>query len=157
MLGQRTETSGKTDIFSSAKRSQIMQAVRTTGTRPEIAVQSLLRELGYRYRRNVSTLPGKPDFIVTQRAKAIFVHGCFWHGHQKCKKGQTLPQANRTFWESKIAKNISRDRRAVAELRKNGWSVLTVWECQLKDHERASALLSRFVQKTRVSMGAAHE
>jgi DNA mismatch endonuclease, patch repair protein len=152
-LGRRRKTLGKTDIFSSAKRSQIMRSVRTVGTRPEIAVQGILRELGYRYRRNVTALPGKPDFIVAQRAKAIFVHGCFWHGHQKCKKGQTLPQANRTFWESKIAKNIIRDRRAVAELRKNGWSVLSVWECQLKNHERASALLSRFVQKTRVSMG----
>jgi DNA mismatch endonuclease (patch repair protein) len=157
-LGQRNAASVKTDIFPAAKRSQIMQAVRTKGTQPEIVVQSLLRGLGHHYRRNVSALPGKPDFIVLQKAKAIFVHGCFWHGHQQCKKGQTLPQANRSFWDSKIRMNIRRDRRAVAQLRKDGWSVLTIWECRLKDRERASALLSRFMQRTRVSkLGARYD
>lgn len=122
-----------------------MQSVRTAGTRPEVEVQSVLKKLGYRYRTNAVKLPGKPDVIVPRSAKAIFVHGCFWHGHKNCKKGQTLPKANRSFWESKISKNKTRDRRMIAELRKIGWSVLTVWECQLRDHEVALASLARFM------------
>ena len=138
-----------TDIFTPAKRSQIMKAVRTSATHPEIVVHDLLTGLGYRYQKNVAKLPGKPDVVIGRERKAIFINGCFWHGHEDCKKGCTRPKANRSFWQSKISANIARDRRTTAELRKIGWSVLTVWECQLNDPKRALVLVSRFMRRKR--------
>jgi DNA mismatch endonuclease, patch repair protein len=107
-----------------------MQAVKSRDTRPELAVRQLVRDLGLRYRLHRKNLPGKPDIAIPSLRKAIFVNGCFWHGHT-CHRGARVPVHNRDYWMQKIARNRSRDRRSRAALRALGWAVLTIWECQV--------------------------
>jgi len=118
------------DIFDKEKRSDIMRSVKNTDTLPELIVQSLIRDLGIEYKRNYKILCCKPDIVITEIHKVIFIHGCFWHGHT-CKRGQ-LPSTNRPFWEAKITKNMERDKRNYAELKENGWDYLVIWGCDLK-------------------------
>ena|ERR1700676_279761 len=133
------------DIFSDQQRSQIMRAVRSRGTRPEIAVGRLLRSLKFRYRSHPAGLQGSPDFVLPDFATVLFVHGCFWHCHRKCGKAQ-IPADNRTFWLKKLAANVQRDRRAARALRKTGFRVLTVWECELKVPASVAVKLERMVK-----------
>lgn len=114
-----------------------MRAVKSDNTKPEIALRKALFAIGYRYRLNVKTLPGKPDIVFAKYRTAIFVHGCFWHGHQ-CKRGKRVPKTNRAYWTEKIARNKARDRKNVAALRKLGWRVVTVWECKIKTLDPAT-------------------
>jgi DNA mismatch endonuclease (patch repair protein) len=106
-----------------------MRAVGSKGTAAELAVRAALRPLGLRMRYNVPYLPGKPDIAIHALKVAIFVHGCFWHGHG-CKRGARTPKTNVEYWVAKVARNRARDRRTAAALRQAGWSVITVWECQ---------------------------
>lgn len=108
-----------------------MQAVKSRNTTPEMQLRSLLFAEGYRYRLHTKTLPGKPDIVFHKRKKAIFVHGCFWHGHD-CVKGK-LPKTNIDFWADKINRNKTRDLDNNARLEAEGWSVLLVWQCELKN------------------------
>ena len=108
-----------------------MARVKGRNTTPELIVRRMLHALGYRYRLHRKNLPGKPDITFGPRRKAIFIHGCFWHGH-RCPRGR-LPKSNLAFWTNKIAKNKLRDRRNVRQLRTAGWEVLSIWQCQLKD------------------------
>lgn len=119
------------DTRTPAKRSEIMSAVRTENTGPELLVRKLLSAQGYRYRLHRKGLPGRPDVVFPGRCKAIFVHGCFWHGH-RCKKGR-LPKSRLRYWRPKIAANKKRDARNLAALRRSGWRVLVVWQCELKN------------------------
>jgi len=119
------------DTFPRQKRAEIMRAVRSADTRPEIALRKALFAKGFRYRVNVRGLPGRPDIVFPARQAVVFVHGCFWHGHD-CKRGARTPKTNAAYWRSKIARNIARDERAVAALRAAGWRVRIVWECELK-------------------------
>lgn len=112
-------------------RSRTMRAVKSRDTGPELLVASLLGELGVRFRRDVASLPGRPDFVVARADTAVFVHGCWWHGHT-CVRGARTPKSNRDYWLAKVARNKRRDRRVARELRELGWSVWTVWECQLR-------------------------
>jgi len=121
-----------TDTFSPEKRSAIMRAVKSTNTKPEIALRKALFARGFRYRLNVASLPGKPDIVFPARQAAIFVHGCFWHGHE-CARGARIPKSNTEYWLGKIARNKSRDTRNYAALQDANWRVLTVWECDLKN------------------------
>lgn len=132
-----------TDVFDQAKRSEIMASVRTKNTKPEIRLRSYLHRLGFRFRLHRKDLPGKPDIVLPKYSTAVFVHGCFWHGHD-CRKGR-LPTTNVEFWEAKISKNRERDAQAVRELEQLGWEVRTVWECSLlEDAEQlVQALNSR--------------
>lgn len=114
-----------------AHRSRVMAAVKSRDTTPELQVAAELRRRRVRYRRDVQRLPGRPDFVLQDAPVAILVHGCFWHGHH-CKRGARTPKNNRTYWQAKIARNRRRDRRVARELRTLGYSVWTVWECQLK-------------------------
>jgi DNA mismatch endonuclease, patch repair protein len=98
------------DLFSSNKRSDIMRNIRSTNTKPEIYIRSILHQMGYRFRLHRKDLPGKPDIVLPKYKAVIFVNGCFWHGHKNCKKAK-LPQSNRPFWEEKIKSNILRDRK----------------------------------------------
>ncbi|HNR77806.1 MAG TPA: very short patch repair endonuclease [Parvularculaceae bacterium] len=122
----------RADIFSPEKRSEIMRAVKGRDTKPEIALRKALFAKGFRYRLNVKTLPGKPDIVFPKRRAVIFVHGCFWHGHD-CPRGKRKPKTNSGYWALKIKNNVKRDHAAVAALQRQNWSVKISWECDLKD------------------------
>jgi DNA mismatch endonuclease, patch repair protein len=126
-----------TDTMTRAQRSRCMAAVRSRDTSPERLAAGLLRDLGVRFRRNVKSLPGSPDLVVSSRRVAVFVHGCFWHAHENCPKA-TVPKSNRRFWTAKLDRNRQRDRSTVRRLRRLGWSVLTVWTCKLTTSRIAS-------------------
>ena len=109
-----------------------MRRVKGRDTTPERKVRALLTKLGARYRLNRRDLPGKPDIVMASRRLAIFVHGCFWHGHD-CARGARMPKANNDYWRAKIGRNVARDARAQAELEGLGWRPVVIWECELKD------------------------
>lgn len=131
-----------TDVFTKEKRSEVMRAVKGRDTRPEMALRKKLHALGFRYRLNVKDLPGKPDLVFPKHKTVVFVHGCFWHGHQ-CKRGNRQPKQNADYWKEKIARNKARDKKNAKELEKLGWRVITVWECELKDLDPASLPIKR--------------
>jgi DNA mismatch endonuclease Vsr len=118
------------DIFTPEKRTSIMRSVKNKNTLPELIVQSLLREMGLEYERERKLLNCRPDIIISDVKKVIFIHGCFWHGHE-CKRGN-LPETNKSFWEDKIAKNKARDQKNYAELNEAGWDCLVIWGCETK-------------------------
>lgn len=119
------------DTVSKEKRSEIMSHVTGKETKPEIIVRKYLFARGLRYRKNVKRLPGTPDIVFPKYKTAVFVNGCFWHGHKGCKYSH-LPSTNLEYWEKKIANNLERDERKKQELEGLGYRVLTVWQCQLK-------------------------
>jgi DNA mismatch endonuclease (patch repair protein) len=126
-------------------RSAIMRAVRSVDTKPEMTVRRLVYGLGYRFRLHLKALPGKPDLAFLGRRKVIFVNGCFWHGHQ-CTRGARMPKANAPYWRAKIAGNIARDARHLADLKAAGWRTLVIWECEIKNTERLAGRLRRFLK-----------
>jgi len=130
------------DIYSKSKRSEIMSCVRNRRTAPEDEVAALLKGMGVKYRRNVKTISGQPDFVVRSKSTVIFVNGCFWHGHPNCNRAK-LPDSNRAFWEKKITANKTRDRRIAHKLRKEGWRVINVWQCHLRKYEQVRKRLTR--------------
>ncbi len=134
------------DIFSRKKRSQIMALISGKETKPEISVRSFLFNQGFRYRKNVKSLPGKPDIVLPKHQTIVFVHGCFWHGHVNCKKA-TKPTSNVKFWNTKIQGNVERDERVKHELRKSGWKVITIWECKLKSKNSFDKTLNKLAAK----------
>ncbi len=113
------------------ERSAIMRAVRSGDTSPELTVRRLLHARGYRYRLHRKDLPGKPDLVFPGRRRVIFIHGCFWHGHD-CARGARVPKTNTDYWVEKVERNRARDARAGHLLAEQGWSVLVVWECELR-------------------------
>lgn len=133
------------DIYSKSKRSQIMASVKSRRTVPEEKVAKILRKLKIRYRRNVKTLPGKPDFVIESASTIIFVHGCFWHGHNNCQYART-PKTNKKFWRQKVINNKRRDRRICRLLRKAGWHIVTVWQCRLKKPSQVESRLLRILR-----------
>ncbi len=138
------------DTRTPEQRRRIMQAVKTTGTGPEMIVRRALFSLGYRYRLHSKRLPGRPDIVFHGRRKAIFVHGCFWHGHG-CAKGR-LPKSRLDYWGPKIVANCNRDARNVADLSALGWEVLTVWQCETLDLEALSERLTHFMDSQKFSI-----
>ena len=126
-------------------RSENMRRIRSKDTAPELAVRKLCRELGFTgYRIHRKDLPGKPDLAWIGRKIAIFVHGCFWHGHD-CAEGIRKPKSNRGYWIPKIERNQQRDTEDIYVLRKAGWRVLVVWECEVSDRGRLDQRLKRFL------------
>ena len=121
-----------TDVFTPEKRSAVMRRVKGRDTAPEWKVRRMLRAAGIGYRLGGCGLPGRPDVVMKGRKVALFVHGCFWHGHD-CPRGARKPQANADYWTAKIARNRARDARVEAQLTVDGWRVVTVWECRLGD------------------------
>lgn len=123
------------DVFSPEKRSEVMSRIRGQDTKPELALRSMLHRLGYRFTvkgvKNRS-LPGRPDLVLAKFQTVIFVHGCFWHGHEGCAHFR-LPKSRRKWWTAKIEGNRARDTRNENELRALGWHVVTIWECALKN------------------------
>lgn len=123
-----------------------MRAVKGRDTIPELAVRKLLRELGeVGYRLNRKDLPGKPDIAFVGRRKAVFVHGCFWHGHD-CGRGARSPRGNAEYWTVKIARNKERDTAQLTALAAIGWNSLVVWECELRELDRVRHRLARFLK-----------
>lgn len=132
-----------TDRLDPEARRCLMQAVKGKNTRPELVVRSLLHRLGFRFRLHRKDLPGTPDIVFPSRKAAIFVHGCFWHGHG-CRIGQ-LPKSRLDYWTPKIAANSARDDRKHAALAAAGWRSLVVWQCELKDTEAVAKKLGMFL------------
>jgi DNA mismatch endonuclease (patch repair protein) len=122
-----------------------MAAVHTKDTGPELALRRLVHRLGYRYRLHAAELPGRPDLVFRPRKKVIFVHGCFWHRHAKCRYA-TTPKSRTLFWQAKFAANIARDQRNLSDLKKAGWRVLTIWQCQLKKPSNVAKRTNEFLK-----------
>jgi DNA mismatch endonuclease, patch repair protein len=137
------------DVHTREQRSRNMAAIRSANTKPEVRVRSALHALGFRFRLHRKDLPGKPDIVLPKFHTAIFVHGCFWHCHS-CKYGSVVPTTRAEFWAAKRGGNVARDRKNRAALRKLGWRVLAVWECEV----RTAAAAQTVVEKLRI--GEAH-
>jgi len=133
------------DSKASKERSRIMRAIKSKDTKPEMVVRRLLFSKGFRYRLHDKTLPGKPDIIFKSKNKIIFVHGCFWHGHD-CKRGSRIPKKNREYWTQKIRKNVIRDSKHLSDLKALGWDILILWECELKELEAIELKLKEFLE-----------
>jgi DNA mismatch endonuclease (patch repair protein) len=129
-------------------RRRTMQAVKSKDTAPEMTVRRLVHGMGYRFRLHRRDLPGKPDLVFASSHKAIFVHGCFWHGHS-CARGARVPKNNRDYWIMKIERNQRRDRKALSALKSAGWETTVLWECQLGDQRRLQRRLVAFLAKGR--------
>lgn len=125
-------------------RSFIMRQVKSKDTGPELKVRKIAHRLGYRYRLTGRRLPGSPDLVIASRRAAVFVHGCFWHGHEGCRHGR-LPRSNLEYWAPKMAKNKERDARVVRELVAMGWRPLVLWQCQLDDEVAVERTLEDFL------------
>ena len=120
-----------TDIVPAQKRSEMMSGIRAKNTKPELVVRSFLHATGFRFRLHRKDLPGKPDIVLPKWRTVIFVHGCFWHGHENCHLYR-LPKSRTEFWRDKIEGNRRRDELARVRLREAGWKILVVWECALR-------------------------
>jgi DNA mismatch endonuclease (patch repair protein) len=133
------------DRFSKEERSDIMSRISGKDTKPEILVRRFLFSRGFRYRKNVGSLPGRPDIVLPKYRTVVFAHGCFWHGHKECKYAK-LPESRRDFWERKIRDNVCRDERHAEDLRRKGWNVVIVWQCEIitsvKRRSRLESLIS---------------
>jgi DNA mismatch endonuclease (patch repair protein) len=130
------------DVFAPDQRSAVMRAVKSRDTTPEIAVRRAAHAQGLRFRLNRRDLPGKPDLVFPSRRAVIFVHGCFWHGHD-CARGSRVPATNRDYWRAKIGRNMARDKASLAALKKLGWRAIVIWECETRDAERLKRLILR--------------
>lgn len=127
------------DKHSKEVRSYNMSQIRSTNSKPEIMVRKYLFYKGLRYRKNVKTLPGKPDIVLPKYKTIVFVNGCFWHGHKNCKYF-VMPKSNIEFWNEKISRNVKRDEEIHRKLSAAGWNVIVVWECELKKDKRENTL-----------------
>jgi DNA mismatch endonuclease (patch repair protein) len=132
------------DTLTKTERSERMAKIRSKNTQPELRVRRVVYQLGYRYRLHRQDLPGCPDLVFPSRRKIVFVHGCFWHGHQDCKVANN-PKTRRSFWSAKFKRNRTRDARSQKALTRDGWQVFTVWECETKNTIVLESLLSRFL------------
>lgn len=130
------------DRISKEARSRIMRSVKSKNTKPELLIRRVLTQLGYRYRLHCRDLPGRPDIIFTKRRKIVFVHGCFWHGHEGCLRGA---MADSEFWQNKITSNIKRDKIVLFKLAQDNWESLVIWECELKDMTSVAVRLTNFL------------
>lgn len=123
-----------------------MSGISGKNTKPEVTVRKVLHKMGFRYRLHVASLPGCPDIVLPKYKKIIFVNGCFWHGHSGCKRS-ARPHTNADFWNKKIEGNISRDKKIEEELERLGWSVLIIWQCQIKDRDILQKIIFDFLKR----------
>jgi DNA mismatch endonuclease (patch repair protein) len=136
------------DSLTPKERSEVMARVRSKDSRPELAVRKIVFALGYRYRLHARALPGCPDLVFRPIRKVIFVHGCFWHRHSNCALAR-MPKSRIDFWTTKLEGNRNRDNRNKRSLAREGWKVLTIWECQLRDASRVAKRIRRFLDEER--------
>ena len=132
------------DVFTPEQRSFVMSSVPNRDTTPEKLVRAMARRVGLRFRANDTSLPGSPDLVIRKHRTVVFVHGCFWHGHS-CRRG-TRPASNKEYWARKLDRNKRRDQRVSRALRRQGWHVFTIWECQLKSPLTVAKKLERIKQ-----------
>ena len=125
------------DVHTPAQRSFNMSRIRDRDTKPEVLLRSLLHRAGFRFRKNVKSLPGKPDVVLPKYRAVVLVHGCYWHRHEGCRF-TTMPKTHRSFWLKKFNGTVERDRKAKLALRQRGWRVFTVWECELREDSKAA-------------------
>ncbi|MEA2068203.1 MAG: DNA mismatch endonuclease Vsr [Verrucomicrobiota bacterium] len=130
------------DTLTPKERSKLMGKIRGKNTKPELLTRSMLHRAGYRFSLHRKDLPGKPDIVLRKYKTVIFVHGCFWHRHKNCKIAST-PKSNTEFWEAKFERNVSNDRKHKRTLKKLGWKVIVVWECELKNPGKVMARLRK--------------
>lgn len=128
------------DTITREHRSWNMSRIKGRDTKPELLVRSVLHRLGYRFRLHSKNLPGRPDVVLARHRIVVFVHGCFWHRHPHCRYAYT-PRSNVSFWTTKFEQNVARDSETYRALRKEGWRVVVVWECQAKDAKSVIARL----------------
>lgn len=134
------------DVHTKQQRSYNMSRIKGKDTKPEMVIRSLVHRLGYRFRLHRKDLPGKPDLVLPRHKKVIFVHGCYWHLHN-CKYGRVAPKTNAKFWKDKREGNKERDRKNIAALKKLGWGVLVIWECQIPELVKFKKRLLDFLNK----------
>lgn len=134
------------DPLTPQERSRRMGLIRNKDTGPELIVRRLAWSMGYRYRLHAKKLPGNPDLVFAGRRKAIFVHGCFWHQHKNCRQ-YVMPKSSLDFWLPKLKSNMVRDARNYRRLRKAGWKLLVLWECQLKNQGRVLERVREFLEE----------
>ncbi|OYT73681.1 MAG: very short patch repair endonuclease [Chloracidobacterium sp. CP2_5A] len=134
------------DIVDRAKRGEVMRAVKSRDTRPEMIVRRMLHRAGFRYRLHDKKLAGKPDIVFPSRKKVIFVHGCFWHQHPGCRLADR-PASNVDYWNAKLDGNVARDAKRLAALAASGWKSYVVWECQIRDAAKLLDDLSQFLSE----------
>jgi DNA mismatch endonuclease (patch repair protein) len=136
------------DIYSKSKRSEIMSLISDRDSRMEISVRKALFSAGLRYRKNVKSLPGKPDIVLPKYKVVVFTHGCFWHGHEGCKASK-LPESRRDFWEKKIKDNIERDQRDIESLKQQGWRVIIIWQCEINNAHKRQKRVESLIDEIR--------
>ena len=132
------------DNRSPEQRSRTMSRIRGRNTGPEMAIRKLIFGAGYRYRLHVRQLPGRPDLVFPGRRKVLFVNGCFWHMHKDCGRSK-IPNTRRRYWVRKLRANVARDNRVKARLEELGWSVMTIWECEIGNASALKKNISRFL------------
>ena len=137
------------DVLTSKQRSFNMSRIRSRDTRPEMIVRSIVHRMGYRYRLHKKDLPGKPDVVLVRHRKIIDVHGCFFHMH-KCRYGSVVPATNAKFWRTKRLSNVERDKRNLAALRRAGWRVMIVWECETRNLTKLAKRIEKFLSPSRL-------
>jgi len=133
------------DVLSKEQRSYCMSQIRKTDTTPELVVRKIIHNCGYRFRLYRKDLPGCPDIVLPRYKKIIFVHGCWWHRHN-CKLGRRVPKTRLDYWLPKLQANKERHKRNLVKLKRQGWKVLTVWECQTKNPEKLISKLEKFLE-----------
>lgn len=133
------------DVLTPEQRSKNMASIRSKDTKPEKKVRSLVHSLGYRYRLHQKDLPGKPDLVFRSRRKLIFIHGCYWHMHD-CPNGRVIPKTNTDFWQAKRKSNKKRDMANLKALKLEGWKVLVIWECGIKNTEQLQEAVQQFLE-----------
>ena len=134
------------DNLTEKQRKHCMRQVKSKDTRPEIVVRKLISLMGYRYRLHRKDLPGCPDLVFSVGKKVIFINGCYWHRHT-CKKGRSKPETNKDFWRTKFYRTKQRDKENRKKLKKLGWQILTIWECQIKNVEKLKKMVTEFIEK----------
>ena len=133
------------DNLTKEQRSFNMSRVRGKDTKPEKLVRSLVHSLGFRFRKHVKELPGKPDIVLPKYKSVIQIHGCFWHQHKNCEKSH-LPKSNVDYWKDKLSKNIKRDKTNYKKLSDCGWSILIIWECEVKKNDNLTERIINFLR-----------
>lgn len=143
------------DTMTPEQRHRCMAAIKGKDTKPEMIVRRYLHALGYRYGLHNRKLPGSPDLVFRKYKTVLFIHGCFWHGHEGCKLYRP-PKSNVEFWEQKITRNRARDKKVEEELRRKGWRILTIWECELREKGKREETLHRLrLELERIKRGEA--